>query len=57
MEEHGNFQHIIERFQHANVEQKIEMYTSLRGLSVEQYKDLLKYFPLKHLSQLEKAMN
>lgn len=56
MEGKENFQHILERFQQADLEQKIEIYTTVRGLSVEQYKELLKYFPIKHLGKLEQAM-
>ncbi len=57
MEDYGGFQHIVERFQQADVDQKIEIYTTLQGLSVDQYKELLRYFPIKHLGKLEKAMN
>ncbi|MEW8972627.1 MAG: hypothetical protein AB2375_00405 [Tissierellaceae bacterium] len=56
MEGKENFQHVLERFQQADLEQKIEIYTTVRGLSVEQYKELLKYFPIKHLGKLEQAM-
>lgn len=56
MEDIQNFEHILERFKAANVEQKIEIYTSVRGLSTEQYKELLKYFPIKELGKLEQAM-
>ncbi len=56
MEDIQNFEHILERFKTASVEQKIEIYTSVRGLSTEQYKELLKYFPIKELGRLEQAM-
>ena len=56
MEDNVNFQHILERFKEADVDQKIELYTTVRGLSVEQYKELLKYFPIKDLGKLEQAM-
>ncbi len=52
-----NFDHIIQRFQQADLDTKINIYTTVQGLSVEQYKELLKYFPIKHLGELEKAMN
>lgn len=52
-----NFEHIKERFITADLDDKINIYTSVTGLSVEQYKELLKYFPIKHLAELEKAMN
>ena len=54
MEGKENFQHILERFQEADVDKKIEIYTTVQGLSVEQFKELLKYFPIKHLGKLEK---
>lgn len=56
MEANENFDHILQRFQEADLEQKIEIYTSVRGLTVEQYKELLKYFPIKELGRLEKLM-
>lgn len=56
MEDNSNFQHILQRFKEADVNQKIELYTTVRGLSVEQYKELLKYFPIKELGKLEQAM-
>lgn len=56
MEDSSNFQHILERFKQADLDQKVELYTTVRGLSVEQYKELLKYFPIKELGKLEQAM-
>lgn len=57
MEGQENFEHIKERFITADLDDKIEIYTTVQGLSVDQYKELLRYFPIKHLAQLEKAMN
>lgn len=56
MEGNDSFGHILERFQQADLDKKIEMYTTIQGLSVEQYKELLRYFPIKHLGKLENAM-
>ncbi len=56
MEGKENFQHILDRFQQADIDQKIEIYTTVQGLSVEQYKELLRYFPIKYLGKLEQAM-
>ena len=56
MEENQNFEHILERFKEASLDQKIEIYTSVKGLSVEQFKELLRYFPIKELGKLEKMM-
>ncbi len=57
MEGTQNFEHIKERFTTADLDDKINIYTTVQGLSVEQYKELLRYFPIKHLGKLEKAMN
>jgi hypothetical protein len=57
MEGQENFEHIKERFISADLDDKIEIYTTVQGLSVEQYKELLRYFPIKHLAELEKAMS
>ncbi|WP_236909419.1 hypothetical protein [Clostridium sp. Cult3] len=56
MENNQNFEEIKERFNSANVDEKIEIYTTVRGLTVEQYKELLRMFPIKYLDRLEKAM-
>lgn len=50
------FEEIKERFNKADVEEKIKIYTTVRGLTVEQYKELLRMFPIKYLDRLEKAM-
>ncbi|NLW22117.1 MAG: hypothetical protein GXY88_02495 [Tissierellia bacterium] len=50
------FEAIKERFRKADVDEKIEIYTTVQGLTVEQYKELLRMFPIKYLDKLEKAM-
>ncbi len=50
------FEAIKERFRKADVDEKIEIYTTVQGLTVEQYKELLRMFPIKYLGKLEKAM-
>lgn len=57
MEGQENFEHILDRFKAGDLQSKIDIYTTVQGLSVEQYKELLRYFPIKHLGELEKAMN
>ncbi|HHV45454.1 MAG TPA: hypothetical protein GXX53_00895 [Tissierellia bacterium] len=52
-----NFEAIKERFRNADVDGKIDIYTSVQGLTVEQYKELLRMFPIKYLDKLEKAMS
>ncbi|SHK02874.1 hypothetical protein [Tepidibacter formicigenes] len=56
MEQNPNFEMIKERFKNATLDEKIEIYTTTSGLSVEQFKELLKYFPIQYLDKLEKAM-
>lgn len=56
MEINDSFEHVLETFQQADLDKKIEIYTTIQGLSVEQYKELLKYFPIKHLGKLENAI-
>ncbi|WP_097677458.1 hypothetical protein [Anaerosalibacter sp. Marseille-P3206] len=52
-----NFEGIKERFKNADVDEKIQIYTSVQGLTVEQYKELLRMFPIKYLDKLEQAMS
>lgn len=56
MGQNVNFDQIKERFIQADVDGKIEIYTTTEGLSVEQFRELLKHFPLQHLDKLERAM-
>lgn len=56
MEANDNFYEIKERFISADLDTKIEIYTTVQGLSVEQYKELLSVFPIKHLEKLDKAL-
>lgn len=56
MSNHSHFEKIKEEFATADLEDKIRIYTTTEGLTVEQFRELLKFFPLKHLAELEKAM-
>lgn len=51
------FEDIKKEFMNASLDEKIKIYTSTQGLTVEQFKELLAYFPLKHLDKLEEAVN
>jgi len=51
-----NFDDIKQRFINGDLDQKIEIYTTTQGLTVEQFKELLKFYPLQHLDKLEQAM-
>ena len=51
------FEDIREDFINAGLEEKIKIYTSAQNLTVEQFKELLSYYPIKHLDRLEAAVN
>lgn len=51
-----DFEKIKQDFINADVDGKIEIYTTTEGLSVEQFRELLKYYPIQYLSKLEKAL-
>lgn len=50
------FEAIKQKFISGDLNEKIKIYTTTTGLTVEQFKELLKHFPLQHLDKLEKAM-
>ncbi|QUH26793.1 hypothetical protein [Serpentinicella alkaliphila] len=52
----ADFEIIKQRFINSDLNGKIEIYTTTQGLTVEQFKELLKHFPLQHLDKLEQAM-
>mgnify|MGYP000994560823 CR=1 FL=1 len=51
-----NFQEIKNNFIKADLDEKIRIYTTTQGLTVEEFKELLRHFPLQHLDKLERAM-
>ncbi|NLK63738.1 MAG: hypothetical protein GX289_01450 [Tissierellia bacterium] len=51
------FEEIKEKFINASLDEKIKIYSTTQGLTVEQFKELLAYFPIKHLDKLEEAVN
>lgn len=50
------FEKIKEDFKNADLKEKIKIYTTTSGLTVDQFKELLGLYPLQHLDKLEKAM-
>lgn len=56
MEQNVNFEAVKEQFKNGSLDEQIRIYTTTSGLTVEQFKELLKYFPIQHLDKLEKAM-
>ena len=51
-----NFEEIKTKFINAELDQKIRIDTKTEGLSVAEFRELLKYYPIQHLSKLEKAL-
>ena len=51
-----NFEEIKTKFINADLDGKIRIYTTTEGLTVDQFKELLKFYPIQHLSKLEKAL-
>lgn len=51
------FEDVKEEFINASLDEKIKIYTSAQGLTVDQFKELLSYYPIKHLDKLETAVN
>ncbi|MGM9532869.1 hypothetical protein [Intestinibacter sp.] len=51
-----DFEKIKNDFINADLDEKIRIYTTTQGLTIEQFRELLKYYPIKHLSKLEKAL-
>lgn len=51
------FEEIKNEFIDASLDEKIRIYTTVDNLTVEQFKELLCYYPIKHLDKLEKAVN
>lgn len=50
------FEMLKRKFAEASVEEKINLYIESEDLTQEQYKELLKMFPLNKLHELENAM-
>ena len=50
-----DFDKIKQEFIDADVDGKIKIYTTTQGLTVEQFRELLRYYPIQHLSKLEMA--
>lgn len=51
-----NFEEVKTKFINADLDEKIRIYTTTEGLSVEEFRELLRYYPIQHLSKLEKAL-
>ncbi len=50
------FANIKAEFQRADLEKKIQMYVNTQGLTTEQYKELLRLYPIGELDRLDKAL-
>ena len=52
----ADFEKIKNDFINADLDEKIRIYTTTEGLTTEQFRELLKHYPIKYLSKLEKAL-
>ena len=52
----NNFEKIKDAFIKADLDEKIQIYTTTQGLTTDQFKELLRHFPIQHFDKLEKAM-
>ncbi len=50
------FQSVKDQFAKSDVDEKIDLYVSTEGLSQDQYKELLRLFPMNELPRLEEAL-
>ena len=51
------FENIKKEFQDVDTDKKVEMYISIQGLTVDQYKELLYLMPKDAINKLEKALS
>ncbi|MDR0999422.1 MAG: hypothetical protein LBL96_01240 [Clostridiales bacterium] len=56
MTQFDNFDQMKQEFSNADIDRKVQMYVTAEGLTQDQYKDLLKMFPVDQLSRLEQAL-
>ena len=54
--EYNEFEILKNQFKAADTEKKIDLYLETEGLSQDQYKELLKEFPLHELHKLEEEI-
>lgn len=52
----NEFNKFKEKFENANVDEKIELYAYTANLTQTQYRQLLKLFPFQYMDKLEKAL-
>lgn len=50
------FKEMVDSFIASDIDDKINMYLAAEGLTQEQYKELLRHFPLGELHRLEAAL-
>ncbi len=51
-----NFQQLLAQFQAVDTNEKINLYVTAEGLSQEQYKELLRFYPYNEIDKLEAAL-
>lgn len=53
----NGFKIICEQFKNADIDGKINIYISSEDLTQEQYRELLKMFPVSEIPRLEEALS
>ena len=51
-----SFQQMANDFRSADLDKKIDLYVNTEGLTQDQYKELLRMFPMNELHRLEAAL-
>lgn len=52
----AEFNKLKAQFEAADVEEKITLYVNTEGLSADQYRELLRSFPIHEINRLEAAL-
>ncbi len=50
------FEKLKEEFINSDTDKKIELYVTVEGLTINQYKELLREFPYNEIEKLEQAL-
>ena len=54
--ERREFNKLADRFTECGIDGKIDIYLSAKGLTMEQYEELLMYYPLDRMNELSAAI-
>lgn len=54
--DYKDFEKLKERFSRANTDEKVSLYVNTRGLTKDQYRELLEMYPKKDWNLLDQAL-